>query len=274
MPERNTEYYQPTTGIQRYNLSEGSPYPEDKNTITLEQPNGLLDISFYGNHSLKPFPNFIGPKPGEKILVLISSGEGNITKNGKEFQVQDNPAVFFLEGEEAIATRGNFSGWIARLTESQPTQGLPTNQSQSGLSEKVYTRNELTGEIDSSVTHLYPDGKGEIIRWVLGQWNSKSPLNVAYEGGGLGSVGDQMHKEPGVAEIHLISQGRIIHNILDENGNLVRFPGRTGDVVVIEGGTFCQVSRYSGDYKGFCIKWAIEPGGTIDPKAKFFWKNS
>jgi len=256
--------------VIRANLSSESPFPSPINHFEIEKPNGKLEINFYSPET--PFPEEISCQENESLWILIASGNGKITKLSQDFTIDNVPAVFFLQAAETIKTQGQFSAWIIRLKGTTPTLNLPTENTV--ISEKILTADELVGKIHPSVSEKYPDGKGEIIRWVLGQWNSYSPLNVAYEGGGLGSVGDKMHKEPQVVEIHLVNQGRCVLTCIGEDNNFFKFPNRKGDVVVVEPDTFCQMSRYSGDYKGFTIKWAVEPGRLIDREAKIYYPSS
>jgi len=243
------------------------------NHFEVEKPSGKLEINFYPPET--PFPEEISCLEHENLWILIASGNGTITKSSQDFTIDNVPAVFFLQTAETIKTQGQFSAWIVRLKETTPTSNPPTGNTV--ISEKILTAKELkdlkeeAAKAHPSVAEKFPAGKGETICWALGQWNSQSPLNIAFEGGGLGSIGDEMHKEPQVVEIHLVNQGRCVLTCIDENNNPFKFPQqKKGDLVIIQPGTFCQMSRYSGDYKGFTIKWAVEPGGLIDPKAKIY----
>ena len=114
--------------------------------------------------------------------------------------------------------------------------------------------------------------QGEIINWALGQWNSNCPLNVALGIGGLGSVADASHIEPGVVEIHLVNRGRTILHIEDNTGTY-NVPQRAGDVTLVKATMYCQRERYSA-FSEFCIKWGIHPGELIKPTEKFYKEDS
>ncbi len=269
MPERQDYYNIPENfQVQRINLKE-----RPGQVIRIEQPSGQLAITFFGKD--RKFPYAVTSTSQEKTLVLIASGQGKVIKEGQEFNIDGTPAVFFLDGADRIETLGDFSGWIVRLKETQPTQELPTSSTE--ITEKVFNPEEVKGEVKDQ---RFPNGQGETIQWALGQWNSKSPINVAYEAGGLGSIGDAgiFDLEDQVLEIQLTAQGRLVHRTvtghfeLDGGGNRVGdvfdFPARSGDVSIAKPGSLISASRYSGNYKGFTLKWAVKPADIINPKRK------
>lgn len=264
--EPDFKYYNLPDSVQRVNLGPEIPHPA-RSKIEFEQKSGQLSVEFYPNK----LPQTIASDQ-EKTWILIADGMGTVNYGSQTHEINNVPAVFYLEEDQETLVDGNFSAWIIKLKEASPTPNLPTGPN--SITFKVFSPEELKGEIDPSVANIFGQVKGEIIRWVMGQWNSKSPINIAFEGGGLGSIGNRMHKEPQIAEIHLVNQGRRVLSCVDDEGNHFKFPCRKGDAVNIKPGTFCQMSRYSGDYKGFTIKWACQQGKIIDPKAKIYFEAS
>lgn len=264
--EPDFKYYNLPDSVQRVNLGPETPYPAGSK-IEFKQESGQLSVEFYPSK----LPHTVASNQ-EKTWILIADGMGTVNYGNQTHEINNVPAVLYLEEDREALVDGDFTAWIVRLKEAIPTLNLPTGPNSIDL--KVFLPEELKGEIDPSVAERFSQGKGEIIRWILGQWNSQSPINIAFEEGGLGSVGDKMHKEPQVSEIHLVNQGRAIFTCLDENSHPFRFPCRKGDVIDVRPGTFCQMSRYSGDFKGFTIKWAHEAAKIIDPKAKIYFEAS
>lgn len=267
MQERKDYYNIPENfQTQRFNLKE-----RPGQTIMIEQPSGQLKITFFGKD--RKFPPTVTSLPNENTLVLIAQGEGEITKNEQRFELNGNPAVCIVDNQHPIQTDGNFSGWIVRLKETEPTPNLPTTQT--NIDHWVPQESEMVKTIEND---RFLGANGRIVRWCIGQWNSTSPINVAFEGGGLGSIGDsKFDLEDQVSEIHLTLQGRIVFTSvsnphLEGTGNLTadefKTPIRAGDVIIAKPGSYIKMGRYSGDYKGFCLKWAIDPGEIIDPKRK------
>lgn len=252
--------------LQRVNLKE-----KPGQTLRIEQPSGELTITFFGKD--RKFPHTITSLPNEKTLVLIAQGDGEISKGDQKFELSGKPAVFIVDSQNPIQAKGDFLGWIVRLKETAPTQGLPTTQT--NIDHWTPQSEEMVKVIEND---KFPNANGRFVRWCMGQWNSKSPINVAYEGGGLASVGDSKFDiEEQISEIHLALQGRIIFDTvanptLDGSKKLMveefKTPIRSGDVIIAKPGSLLRMGRYSGDYKGFCLKWAVRPADIIDPKKK------
>lgn len=252
--------------VKRVNLSE-----RPGQTLKIEQPSGQLTITFFGKD--RKFPHTVSSIPDEKILVLIAEGKGNVLRNNEQFELNSTPSVFLVDHENHIQLKGDFKGWIVRLKETEPTPNLPTTQT--NIDHWVPQGNDMAKTVENKD---YPNANGRIVRWCIGQWNSTSPINVAYEGGGLASLGDsKFDLENQISEIHLALQGRIVFTSVSNphlagTGNLTadefKTPIRAGDVIIAKPGSLIKMGRYSGDYKGFCLKWAINPGEIIDPKRK------
>ena len=189
--EPDFKYYNLPDSVQRINLGPESPYPEESK-VYLEQESGQLSVEFYPNE----LPQTIASNQ-EKTWILIADGKGVVNYRNLSIEINNTPAVFYLEENQEALIEGNFNAWIIKLKEASPTPNLPSGHN--SITYKVFSPEDLKGEIDPSVVQDFSQGKGEIIRWVMGQWNSKSPINIAFEGGGLGSIGNKMHKEPQVA---------------------------------------------------------------------------
>lgn len=261
----------------RFNMGE-NPIPAGLKKVELEQPSGRLAIL-----SLKLFMpgQEVSSDGSNKLLVLINGGMGKITREDedREFFVSGVPAIFYAARGQKLQFDGTFSGWVLELRQNKPDDledKLPNiaaaSAKSSPITEKIFTEDDLKEKLNKAVIDRFPKGRGELIKWAMGQWNSTCPLNVALGTGGLGSYRDEMQIEPGVVEIHLINRGRTVYHL--ENGNRERFdfPTRRGNVVVINPDIYSQRERYS-DYSEFCIKWGTEPGKLIDPKAKFYRKD-
>ena len=256
---------------EKYQVERISLTEKPGEAIRLEQPSGQLTITFFGKD--RKFPHAVTSLPDENTLVLIASGQGKIQKDNQEFNLTGTPAVFLVDSQHPIQTKGDFSGWIVRLKETTLTPNLPTTQT--NIDHWIPQEGEMIKTIQND---KFPRANGRIVRWCMGQWNSTSPINIAYEGGGLASVGDSKFDiEEQISEIHLALQGRIIFDTvanptLDGGGNLMvdefKTPIRSGDIIIAKPGSHLRMGRYSGDYKGFCLKWADNPADIIDTKRK------
>lgn len=252
--------------VQRFNLKE-----RPGQTIRVEQPSGQLAVTFFDKDY--KFPHVVTSLPDEKTLVLVVEGRGKIIKGDEEFNLENNPAVFLVDKPQ-VQLVGDFTGWIVRLRETQPTQGLPATDTE--ITQRILSKEELVGNIRDP---RFPNGTGEVSHWVLGHWNSISPISVAYEGGGVGSLGDDgvFDLEDQVVEIQLTTKGRLFHRALpafelggagNRTGSIFGFPARAGDISLAYPGSVITQSRYSGNYKGFTLKWVVNPGEILDPSRK------
>lgn len=258
------QYYGPPRipeGIRFHLGSEG----ESEKEVSLERPSGRITITRF--HEKDPISH-VESSATTKTLLLISDGEGYVSRDspGEKSILNHAPGMFYIPRMSRVSLDGKFNGWVVTLEQSNPTSLEDVLQKDAPVFSRIYTPEELA---QGKYIAGSPDRKGYFANWGLGQWNSTSPLNVAFALGGIGSTADSPQREPGVVEINLVDSGRLIATQTNPDiaEEAYSFPVRKGDVWIVGSDVYAKRTRLS-NYRGFVIKWAEKPDTLINPKNK------
>ncbi len=268
MPERlvTSHFAEIPPGVL-YRLPDPLISSEEGQTVLIERESGTLAISRFSLHGEKQIAS-----NGNDKIVICFSGEGGASRRftDEEFSIEGHGA-FYLPRADALTLNGEGEGWIIRLQQPNLTDLedlLPTVPSfqAAPVDQWVATREEIAKGRGAN--------GGYYAKWGFGQWNSHSPLNVAYAEGGLGSTPDDAHREPDGSEITLTNGGRIIFTELREGESQpYQYALTRGSVSIVAPDAWAQRTRLSG-YNGWVVKMAERRGDLINPKAKQYLRDT